>query len=677
MIPRDTIDRIYSTARIEEVVGDYVSLRKRGANLIGLCPFHEEKTGSFTVSPAKGIYKCFGCGKAGQVTSFVMEIEQCSYVEALRLLAKRYHIEIEERELTKEEQQQQDDRESMFVVNEFAAKFFEEQLWDTREGQAIGLSYLRQRGLRDDIIRRFRLGYSPDKSLFAETAQRKGFDPKFLVNDSQHAPYIGTGLCLQAEDGRLYDRFHSRVIFPFFSRSGKVTGFAGRIMKQNDKVGKYVNSPTSPLFEKHNELYGLFQAKQQISRLNHAYLVEGQMDVISMHQAGIENVVSSGGTSLTKTQIQLLHRFANDITILYDGDKAGIKAALRGIDMVLEEGINVKIVLLPEGEDPDSFARSHNADEVKTYVESHQQDFIRFKTALLQEEAGQDPLKRSELIRSVMQSIAVIPDAITRQVYTKDCAELLHTREDVLTAEVAKRRNERKQTASTRTNATGSQIDTVPSTTAQPTTAQSTTAQSVPNITSAPPTPFDFNLQNLLQLMMRYGEQTIGENSDGTPITCGQYILDNLREDGITPRLPLHQLALNEYEQHCHDNGFRAEDFFLHHSDNRLSTLAVALTTDPYPLSRIFSHKYISENVQQKIQTPSDADILPEMTQQLLLEIKNTVVNEQISRLQNQLQQAQTDNDWNTIRELLTQIPQWMALRTQISQQLGNRVLNP
>ncbi len=666
MIPRDTVERIFSTAHIEDVVGDYVSLKKRGANLIGLCPFHDEKTGSFTVSPAKGIYKCFGCGKAGNVVNFVMEIEQCSYIEALRLLAKRYHIDIEEREMTAEEQQRHDDRESMFVVNDFALKFFEQQLWDTEEGKAIGLSYLRQRGLRDDIIKRFHLGYSPDKSKFTEVAKTKGFDEKYLVNDSQNAPYIGTGLCLKSDNGRLYDRFHSRVIFPFFSRSGKVTGFAGRIMKNADNVGKYVNSPTSPLFEKHNELYGLYQAKQHISRLNSCYLVEGQMDVISMHQAGIENVVSSGGTSLTKPQIQLLHRFTSNITILYDGDKAGIKAALRGIDMVLEEGINLQVVLLPEGDDPDSFARTHTAQEVIDYIDGNKVDFIRFKTRLLSEQAGQDPLKRSELIRSVMQSIAVIPDAITRQVYIKDSASLLATREDVLTREVAKLRNN--------TALKANQIQRTPAS------ANSSSQQADNNaeiaILTADTSPFNQNMQNLVQLVIRYGEQIVGEDPDGNPTQCGEFIISCLKDNDIQPRLPLHKLVFDEYTAHFRDNGFKAEPFFLHHSDNMLSTLATALTEDPYPLSSIFAHQSISENVVQNIELPTDADVLPQLTEQLILELQYTVVDERIEALQQTLKKAQQEGDWDTIRQCLIEQPQWMAMRSDLALKLGNRVLN-
>lgn len=647
MIPRDTIDKIFNAARIEEVVGDYVTLKRRGANLIGLCPFHDEKTGSFTVSPSKGIYKCFGCGKSGHAVSFIMEIEQCDYPEALKILAKKYHIEIEERELTTEEKQRQDDRESMFVVNDFAAQWFEEQLWNSREGQAVGLGYFHERGLRDDIIRKFRLGYSPDKSLLAAELKQKSFAEKYILNDSQNPPYIGTGVCLKSEDGRLYDRFHSRVIFPFFSQAGKVVGFAGRILKHSDKVGKYVNSPTSPLFEKHNELYGLYQAKQAIARMNRCYLVEGQMDVISMHQAGIENVVASGGTSLTQPQIKLIHRFTSNITVLYDGDKAGIKAALRGIDMILQEGINVKVLLLPEGEDPDSFARSHNASDFIEYIERNQTDFIRFKTRLLSEEAGNDPTQRSELIKSVVQSIAVIPDAITRQVYTKDCADLLHMQEVILNREVAKLRNEA-----------------VPS---------ATVTKPIEPVKQENDT-FNKNMLNLLQIIVRYGELPLPMD-DNQQMAAGAYIIECLKEDDITPTDPVHQRICDEFMKHYQDDGFVAQPFFMHHPDMEISQLAVSLIADQYQLSKIFLKQSISENVTREIKQTTDIDMLPELTWRLLLEIKLTVVNQRISELQTALAEAQQRDDWELIRTLLESQPQLMAIRSEICKALGNRVI--
>lgn len=644
MIPRDTIDKIFNAARIEEVVGDYVTLKRRGANLIGLCPFHDEKTGSFTVSPSKGIYKCFGCGKSGHAVSFIMEIEQCDYPEALKILAKKYHIEIEERELTTEEKQRQDDRESMFVVNDFAAQWFEEQLWNSREGQSVGLGYFHERGLRDDIIRKFRLGYSPDKSLLAAELKQKSFAEKYILNDSQNPPYIGTGVCLKSEDGRLYDRFHSRVIFPFFSQAGKVVGFAGRILKHSDKVGKYVNSPTSPLFEKHNELYGLYQAKQAIARMNRCYLVEGQMDVISMHQAGIENVVASGGTSLTQPQIKLIHRFTSNITVLYDGDKAGIKAALRGIDMILQEGINVKVLLLPEGEDPDSFARSHNASDFIEYIERNQDDFISFKTDLLSEEAEKDPTQHSELIKSIVQSIAAIPNSISRQTYTKNCSEKLKTQEVILAREVAALRNEKPPQALIKSD-----------------------SEQNSGI-------FLENMLNLLQIIVRYGELPLPMD-DNQQMAAGAYIIECLKEDDITPTDPVHQRICDEFMKHYQDDGFVAQPFFMHHPDMEISQLAVSLIADQYQLSKIFLKQSISENVTQEIKQTTDIDILPELTWRLLLEIKQTVINQQLDELQAKLAEIQAGDNWEQIRTLLAHQSQLEAIRSEICKALGNRVI--
>jgi len=653
MIPRDTVDRIFSSTHIEDVVSDYVSLKKRGANLIGLCPFHDEKTGSFTVSPSKGIYKCFGCGKSGHAANFIMEIEQCSYYEALKMLAKRYGIQIEERELTKEEQQRQDDRESMSVVNDWANKWFEQQLWETAEGKAVGLSYLRERGLRDDIIHKFQLGYSPDKSLLSVEAKKQGFLEKYLVNDSQNAPYIGTGVCLKSDDGRLYDRFHSRVLFPFFSPSGKVIGFAGRLLKQNDKVGKYVNSPTSPLFEKHDCLYGLYQAKQAIVRLNRCYLVEGQMDVISMFQSGIENVVASGGTSLTKPQIRLIHRFTENITVLYDGDKAGIKAALRGIDMILEEGISVKVLLLPDGEDPDSFAKSHTADEFIAYINTHQTDFIRFKIQLLSEDVGQDPIARRELIKSVVTSISVIPDQITRSVYLKDSASLLDMQEAILTREVVKLRKERYQKEHPDKQAPTE--DQVEEPQEQP--KEETPIQTVVRDR------FDENMLNLIQAIVRYGEQAFYTNQEGQCVCVGEGIIAELNNDGIIPRQAIHQQIITDFMAHYKEENFSAESYFLHHEDSQVSHLAVDLVADRYQLSKIYVH-----------QTGSQESV-PELVNRLLLELKYTVVNERINTLQQNLEKAQKTGDWVVIRTLLGEQPLLLDIRSQICRALGNRVV--
>ena len=671
MIPRETIERVFAAAKIEEVVGDYVTLKRRGANLIGLCPFHDEKTGSFTVSPSKGIFKCFGCGKAGHAVGFLMEIEQCSYVEAIRMLAKRYHIEIEERELTPEEQQRQDDRESMFVVNEFANKWFQDQLWSTDEGRAVGMSYLRERGLREDTIRKFQIGYSPERATLWAAAKQAGYQEKYLVNDPDNEPHIGTGVCLKSQDGRLYDRFRGRVIFPFFSASGKVVGFAGRLLKKSDKAGKYVNSPTSPLFEKHNELYGLYQAKQAIAKQDCCYLVEGQMDVIQMVQSGIENVVASGGTSLTTPQVKLMHRYTENITILYDGDKAGIKAALRGIDMILEEGINVKVVLLPDGEDPDSYARSHNAADFIAFMQAAQTDFIRFKTHLLSSEAGDDPAKRVDMINQVVQSISVIPDIIKRQVYIKDSASFLGIQEDVLTrkvVEVRKRMFEEKDKEKER-SARREQPDNVDATPAQETAAAPVAVER--SGLSAK----DENLLNLIQIIVRYGEQPLYANEDGSVCQAGEYIIAELTNDNIEIANPLYRKVLDEYTAHHFEPGFVAATFFQHHPDAALSQLAVNLIADKYQLSSIYSQRSISENVTQEVKVQTDADVLPELIQRLLLELKYTIVNERIDAMQDMLKDAQNRGDWDLIRTILEQQPLLMNMRQQLCRALGNRVI--
>ena len=669
MIPRETIDRIFSAARIEDVVGDYVSLKKRGANLIGLCPFHDEKTGSFTVSPSKGIFKCFGCSKAGHSVGFVMEIEQCSYIEAIRQLAKKYHIEIEERELTAEEKQKQDDRESMFIVNEFANKWFHEQLWNTPEGTAVAMSYLRQRGLREDIIRKFQIGYSPEKATLWDVAKKKGFQEKYLLNDADNAPYIGTGVCGKSENGRLYDRFRGRVMFPFLSISGKVVGFSGRLMVKNDKVGKYVNSPTSLIYEKHNELFGLYQAKQAISKNNNCYLVEGQMDVIQLVQSGIENVVASGGTSLTINQIRLIHRFTENIILLYDGDKAGIKAAIRGIDMMLEEGINVRVILLPEGEDPDSFAKNRNASDLKEFLEHNQHDFIRFKTQLLMEDAQNDPSKRSEMILQIVRSIAVIPDIIKRQVYIKDTATLLSMPEDVLTRKVAEIR---KQTAEERKKRKEAEQRQKTEQEKETTSNNQHTATSSEQVEQTL-THKERNILNLIQVLVRYGEKVLYQTEEQM-ITVGEYIITEIHNDSIDIPNPLHRLVIDEYIANYQSPQFVASVFFQHHTNNAISQLAVDMIADKYQISRMYNKRSISENVVQEV-IQDETNILPELVQRLLLELKYTVVDERIDSMQRMLKEAQDRNDWQLITTILEQQPQLMEIRQQLCRALGNRVI--
>ena len=660
MIPRDVIEHIFSAAKIEEVVSDYVTLRKRGANLIGLCPFHNEKTGSFTVSPSKGIYKCFGCGVSGNAVGFVMAMEQCSFADAIKQLGKKYHIEVPERQMTAEEQQRQDDRESMFVVNDFANKWFQEQLWETKEGQAIGLSYFRERGLRDDIIRKYQLGYSPEKgSPLAAALKKKGFSERFILNDVDTK--IGVGVVGKSEDGRIYDRFRDRVMFPIFTVSGKPVAFAGRILKKKDNVGKYVNSPDSLIYSKTNELYGLFQAKQAISRADRCYLVEGQMDVISMFQSGIENVVASGGTALTKPQIRLIQRFTSNITVLYDGDAAGIHAALRGIDMFLEEGFNVKVVLLPDGEDPDSFAQSHDSTEFIQYIEEHQTDFIRFKMALLSKEAGDDPYKRAALIKDITSSIAIIPDIITRQVYIKDCSDRLHMSEKVLTTEVVNLRRKKIEEHNKAKDREAEQAATTVEPTAESTETTATpvdlTSPVNPTPIKAPKSALDQNFYNLMQLVVRYGERPIQVGD--TIYSIGEIIIYTIEEDEIKAPEPVYQAIIDEFKRHCKDEGFKAEEFFKFHPDQAISALAIDMIAEKY--------QYASFNHEGR---------LGELVTQFLYEIKLTVINQQIEELEQNLKEAQASGNWDRQMQLLAYQPQLLQARNDLCKLLGNRVIN-
>lgn len=660
MIPRDVIEHIFSAAKIEEVVSDYVTLRKRGANLIGLCPFHNEKTGSFTVSPSKGIYKCFGCGVSGNAVGFVMAMEQCSFADAIKQLGKKYHIEVPERQMTAEEQQRQDDRESMFVVNDFANKWFQEQLWETKEGQAIGLSYFRERGLRDDIIRKYQLGYSPEKgSPLATALKKKGFSERFILNDVDTK--IGVGVVGKSEDGRIYDRFRDRVMFPIFTVSGKPVAFAGRILKKKDNVGKYVNSPDSLIYSKTNELYGLFQAKQAISRADRCYLVEGQMDVISMFQSGIENVVASGGTALTKPQIRLIQRFTSNITVLYDGDAAGIHAALRGIDMFLEEGFNVKVVLLPDGEDPDSFAQSHDSTEFIQYIEEHQTDFIRFKMALLSKEAGDDPYKRAALIKDITSSIAIIPDIITRQVYIKDCSDRLHMSEKVLTTEVVNLRRKKIEEHNKAKDREAEQAATTVEPTAESTETTATpvnpTSSVNPTPVKAPKSTLDQNFYNLMQLVVRYGERPIQVGD--TIYSIGEIIIYTIEEDEIKAPEPVYQAIIDEFKRHYKDEGFKAEDFFKFHPDQAISALAIDMIAEKY--------QYASFNHEGR---------LGELVTQFLYEIKLTVINQQIEELEQNLKEAQASGNWDRQMQLLAYQPQLLQARNDLCKLLGNRVIN-
>ncbi len=699
-----------NTARIEEVVGDYVTLHKRGANLIGLCPFHTEKTGSFTVSPSKGIYKCFGCGKSGHAIGFVMEIEKCSYPEAVKQVARKYHIEIEERQLTEQEQQRQDDRESMSAVNEFCNKWFQKQLKETEEGQAIGLAYFHERGLRDDAIEAFQLGYSPEKgNQLAVALKKHGFTEKYILNDPDTK--IGVGVCGRSEDGRIYDRFRDRVMFPIFSISGKVVGFAGRIMRNKENTGKYTNSPESIVYSKRRQLYGLYQAKSEISRKDLCYLVEGQMDVISMYQSGIKNVVASGGTALTEEQILLIARLTQNIVVLYDGDKAGIHAALRGIDMFLEKGFNVKVVLLPDGEDPDSYAQSHNASDFIEFIDRHKTDFIRFKIQLLKEQVKNDPAQIAAVVKSVVESVALIPDLITRQVYIKDAADQLTMNEGILTKEVVRLRHEKytelkneqekreereryekmMSTGGTAQAAGNAQNGGAPAATpAQTAEAGATQAASTQNdkkewVKRDPMAErLAENYRNLLQLIVRYGELPFYTDENGVIWTVGDYILGNLEGDQIAAPNALYQKMVDEYKANCKKDGFKAEQFFKFHSDMEVSQLGIELLSAPYQLSQIYEQPELQlpnrpqETEEEKglsIEEKEERRHLADRVRRLLLEIKVTVVEQRLDEVERELKERQNEPDLSQLRPLMELRTQLLNFRNMLCQELNRGIL--
>ena len=601
-----------------------------------------------------------------------MDIEQCSYIEAIKHLARKYHIEIVERDLTPEEQKRQDNRESMFVVNDFSNKWFQKQLWETQEGTAIGLSYFRERGLRDDIIRKFQLGYSPERgNPLAKALQEKGFSEEFIVNNVDTK--IGVGVVGKSEDGRLYDRFRDRVIFPIFTVSGKPVAFAGRILKKKDNVGKYVNSPDSIIYSKTNELYGLFQAKQSISRLDMCYLVEGQMDVISMHQSGIENVVASGGTALTTPQIRAIKRFTSNITVLYDGDSAGIHAALRGIDMFLKEGFNVKVVLLPEGEDPDSYAQNHDSTEFIQFIEKHQTDFIRFKTAILSKDAKDDPFKKAQLIKDVVTSIAVIPDMITRQMFIKDCAERLHISEKVLTIEVInlrKKQVEEDQKGQEHTNSSPSLPSVTSDTSDHISSDGSEKVVAIGEAIKQPDSPLDKHFYDLIQLVVRHGEQIVGIN--GQMLMIGEIIISALEGDSIRPTKTVYQTIMNDFKVHYQDEGFKAETFFKFHEDPDVSATAVDMLIDRYQLA---TDKSATEDKKTKDDQDLQLQQLAQLVTQHLYEIKLTTIEMQIIEVGDKLKEAQEKGQWDVEMQLLSHQQQLIRNKNEICKILGNRII--
>lgn len=571
MIDQATIQKIFDAADIYEVVSEFVSLKKRGVNYVGCCPFHNEKTGSFTVSPSKGIYKCFGCGKGGNAVNFIMEHEQLSYVEALRWLAAKYNILIEEKELSESEKREKSERESMLIVTAYAQEFFVYQLLHTDEGKSIGLGYFRKRGLDMATIEKFGLGYCPEAwDSFTKTALDKGYKKEFLVK---------TGLTIESEKG-LFDRFRARVMFPVRDLAGKIIAFGGRIMTNDKKSAKYQNSPESEIYHKSRTLYGIYFAKKSIVQHNRCYLVEGYLDVISFHQKGIENTVASSGTSLTIEQIRLIRRLTPNVTIIYDGDAAGIKASLRGIDLVLEEGLNVRVVSLPEGEDPDSYAQAHTAGEVLEYITGHETDFIHFKTRILLEQAGDDPIERAKLITDIVRSISLIPDNITRSVYVQETANRMKVEERVLYTEIARLRKEK----------TG---DTTPVHYKAP-------VQQLPQVTLSVPasgssTPCDTEETMLVRYLLMFGGLGFYEEEEPggsyRTVSVGEYIINELAEDELLLMNPQLREIQQEYRKQCKTPGFIPAKYFIGHPDPGVSTRVADLLSEPYELSRMWQEK--------------------------------------------------------------------------------------
>lgn len=641
MIDRETIERIMDTAKVEEVVGDFVSLRKRGVNMIGLCPFHNEKTPSFTVSPSKNLWKCFGCGKGGKPVHFIMEHEQLSYYEALRWLAKRYHIEFKERELTDEEKREESIRESMFVINQYALQYFTETLHNSEEGKAIGLNYFRHRGLRDETIKKFCLGYSLERrDSFAKTAIAAGYNPEIIAK---------TGVCYSTEDGRLQDRFWGRVIFPVHTISGKVVAFGGRVLQTNAKAAKYVNSPESEIYHKSDHLYGLYFAKQAIMQKDRCILVEGYLDVISMYQAGIQNVVASSGTSLTTGQIRLIHRFTSNVTLLYDGDKAGIKASIRGIDMLLEEGMNINVVLLPEGEDPDSYAQSHSTEEVEEYIERNKVDFIKFKTNLLLDEVGEDPIKRAGLIGDVVKSIAVVPNDILRSEYIKKCSDMLNVGEQLLVKETAKIRRARAEEAQKRTES--SNRNSGESATAD-TDGPAPVDEFQQNIiNSYSNNPLHHKEKAIIQFMLKNGAKLLQvpeSKIDNTPSfteTVISHLYYSFEADGIEFSHPLYKKIFQEAAEHAADLEFNPENHFIAHPDPETSALTAELCGERYLLSKFFS--------EQKSDERNELAVLFEQTTRLAIAYKQSIVDEMLKNTMARLKDPAVAADPAALQEAM------------------------
>jgi len=657
MIDHSTIERIFDAAQITDVVSEFVSLKRRGVNLLGLCPFHNEKTPSFTVSPAKGIFKCFGCGKGGNAVNFIMEHEHLSYPEALRWLAKKYHIEIEEKEVTPEELAKQNERESILVVTQYAARQFSENLFHGHEGMALGLSYFRERGFADAVLRKFEVGYCNERrDDFTKKAIAAGYKTEYLVS---------SGLTIDKE-GYMFDRFAGRIMFPIHSLSGQVLGFGGRIIKTDPKAAKYVNTPETEVYHKSRIVYGIFQARQAIIKEDRCYLVEGYTDVLSMHESGVENVVASSGTALTQEQIRLIKRFTPNITMLYDGDSAGIKASLRGTDMVLEEGMNVRIVVLPDGEDPDSYSKKVSDEEYRKYLKDNETDFIRFKTRILLDEAQSDPVRRANLVREVVRSIAVIPDQITRTVYVKECSTQLGMPEEVVLDEVMKLR---KQPSFQNRNAWPGQ-DTATGNLADMSSATGTsTAAPSQRRKKSEETSF-YSEREVIRLLIRYGAEVLTRKLDKetgteTVTTVADYIITEINEDGLKFDDPILAAMFEEITFSVSQGLIPGDRNFVHHANPAISAVTVDMLTEKDTLSRIWGkHGAFVETEEMKIK-----EIVPDS----VLKFKGDKIKMMQKEIRRAMAEAAGDDD--RISELQEQYKVMTSLQKKISAGLGGRLI--
>ena len=662
MIDRLTVEKIKDAANIVDVVSEFVTLKKSGANYKGLCPFHNEKTPSFMVSPARGTCHCFGCGKGGNAISFIMEHEQMTYPEALRWLAKKYNIEIQERELSAEEKAEQTARESMFIINEWTASYFEKLLHEHPDGQAIGLQYFRSRGFRDDIIKKFRLGFDiNDRFALAATATKEKYNPEYLLK---------VGLCYKNDHGELIDRFAGRVMFPWVGVSGKIVAFGGRKLDAATKgvQQKYVNSPDSEIYHKDRELYGIYQGKKAIAKEDCVYMVEGYTDVLSLHQCGIENVVANSGTALSIHQIHTLHRFTSNIVLLYDGDAAGIHAAMRGTDMLLSEGMNLKVLLLPDNDDPDSFARKHTADEFRAYIKEHQTDFIEFKTKLLLQNET-DPQKRADGIGSIVNSISLIPNQILRDTYIHTCAQRLLISENTLINQMNKYIRDRKEAGKTTQQAEPQQTE---SPTPQP---QQPTLQSNSEMMKSHESKVEWML---IQMMVRHGEYIVlqnveTENGETMNVNIAQYIYYNLSSDNLQVKSEIFNKMLTEALNESTSPDFNAMTYFVHHPDINISRIAAAMSEDRYHLSEKAHTTADINEEERRRREEGEREALLSQTTHLLLDFRMDYVEQHLKELQQQI--AASARDLNALRGLMQEFKDMQEIRNNLAKQLGSNVI--